>query len=230
MLGSHPAVGTYTELLDRRGQRYPESLRSDILFFAAYARRRAVRRNPLARAHLFSYLDELYSPKSDLEAVGFKLMYSQARENPAVLAYLRLRRVSVVHLVRANLLDVIVSDETARARGRYHSPSVDLDPVTVSLDPGAVVKRLAVLDRQVRIVRRVLAATRIPTIEVSYEDLAADSREFDKILRFLAVRDSSYELTSKLRKLNTLKKPQIVENYREIEGTLSGTRFARFLD
>ena len=49
-------------------------------------------------------------------------MYSHAKETPATLAYLFARRVHVIHLVRANLLDILVSDDTARARGRSTPP------------------------------------------------------------------------------------------------------------
>jgi hypothetical protein len=223
MLGSHPAVATYYELFERQGKGRH--------YFAEYARRHARGRKPLARARLtFSYLDELYAPSAALEAIGFKLMYSHAKENPAVLAYLARRRVRVVHLVRANLLDILVSGATARARSRFHSEGDDLAPVTVSLDPSNVVKRLGALERQSHIVRRALAVTRTPTTEVSYEDLVARPPRFAELLRFLGVADPGRELTAELTKINTSEKRSILSNYDVIESTLRGTRFAVFLD
>jgi LPS sulfotransferase NodH len=231
MLGSHSAVGTYGELFDRRGKGYPGWGRSDILYYAAYARERSARTDPVTRARLcFSYLTDLYSPKPGLDALGFKLMYSHAKENPAVLPYIRLHRVRVVHLVRSNLLDILVSDDTGRARHRFHSAGDDVAPVSVSLDPATVLSRLSALDRQVRVIRRALALTRTPTIEVAYEHLVASPARYEDVLHFLAVGDSGRSLTSNLRKLNTLSKHEIIDNYGDIEQALKGTRFSGFLD
>jgi LPS sulfotransferase NodH len=231
MLGSHPTVGTYGELFDRRGKDYPVWGRSDIRYLAAYSRDRGPRRDPVTRASLcFSYLNELYSPRDGLEAIGFKLMYSHVKETPAVFPYICAKRVRVVHLVRTNLLDIIISDDTARARGSFHSTGPDPDQVTVSLDPATVLARLRALDRQVRVVRRALALTRTPTIEVAYEQLVADPRAFGDVLRFLEVDEPGRDLSSKLQKLNRLTKEQIIDNYGEIESALRPTRFAALLD
>ena len=223
MLGSHPAVRTYFELFDPRGSVPP--------YFAEYAREHSVGRNPLARARLcFTYLDEIYSPQAGLEAVGFKLMYGQARRNPAVIAHLLERRVRIVHLVRSNLLDIVVSRETARARGCFHSAEADAAPVTVSLDPPSVAARLAALDRQVRAVRQLLRLTRSPTIEVTYEHLVGDREGLRAILHFLGVEDADRPLSSELRKMNPFGKRETIANYDEIKAALNSTKFARFLD
>lgn len=222
MLESHEAVDTFREIFDRDAQA-PR-------YFTPYLRRHTTRRNAFTRARLcFPYLDELYAGTSSFDAIGFKLMYVHLKEQPAVVPYIGLRRVRVVHLVRTNLLDVVISDDTARARGQFHARGSDPAPVTVSLDPMTLVGRLDVLDKRVRMVRRLLAVTRTPSIEVSYEGLVADPRRFADILRFLSVRDPDQTLTCGLRKLNTLSKPQIISNYREIEDQLRGTRFAGFL-
>jgi LPS sulfotransferase NodH len=223
MLGSHPAVRRYAELFDPRGK--------DPLFFVQRARQNGTGRNPISQTRLcFSYLDEIYTPAHGLEAIGFKLMYEQPKSNPGVLAYIAWRRVRVIHLVRTNLLDILISGETARARGRFHSTGDDPPPVTVSLDPATVVARLDTLDRRVRLMRRGLAVTRTPTIEVRYEALAADPRGFGEILRFLDVDETGAELTASLRKLNKVERRQLVDNYDEIQDVLGPTRYAAFLD
>ena len=222
MLGSHPAVRTYAELFDPAGK--------DPLFFVQRVRQSGTGRNPISQTRLcFSYLDEIYTPAPGLEAIGFKLMYEQPKSNPGILAYVGLRRVRVVHLIRSNLLDILISNDTARARGRWHSTGDDPPPVTVSLDPTTVVTRLDTLDRRVRMMRRGLAATRTPTIEVRYEELVADPQGFDEILRFLGVGETSARLAATLRKLNKLEQRQLVANYDEIENVLGPTRYAAFL-
>src|SRR5262249_1817765 len=182
------------------------------------------------------YLNKIYSPESALDAVGFKLMYGQARRNGTVVAYLIARRVRIVHLVRANLLDIVVSRETARTRGVFYSsephPSQepDAEPITVSLDPSTIAARLTGLERQVRAMRRLLRLTRAPTIEVTYEDLVARREGFGAILQFLEVEDADRSLSSGFRKINPFGKRQTIANYDEIRVALSSTRFARFLD
>ncbi len=66
---------------------------------------------------VFSYLDELYRQPG---AVGFKLMYSQLRQYPEILAYLVRHHISVVHLVRQNHLDVVISGAVAARTGQTH--------------------------------------------------------------------------------------------------------------
>jgi hypothetical protein len=175
-------------------------------------------------------------PGSERDAVGFKLMYGQARRNAAVVAYLLVRRVRIFHLVRSNLLDIVVSRETADARGRFHSselypsPEPDASPVSVYLDPSTIAARLSAIDRHVHAVRRLLRLTRSPSIEVAYEDLVADREGFRGILRFLGVEDANRSLSSGAHKVNPFGKRQTIANYDEIRVALSGTRFAPFLD
>src|SRR3954447_6645289 len=92
MLGSHPAVGMSFELFDPRGERFQ--------YFAGYVRQRTTRHNPFNRARLcFPYLDRRFAPRSDFDAIGFKLMYSHVKANPAVALYIASHRVRIVHLV-----------------------------------------------------------------------------------------------------------------------------------
>ena len=102
--------------------------------------------------------------------------------------------------------------------------------MTVSLDPGTVLARLRALDRQVRLARRLLAATRAPTVEVTYEGLRADPGGFAAILGFLGVRDPGGGLSSELQKLNRRRKDEIIDNYGAVERVLRDTRFAGFLE
>jgi LPS sulfotransferase NodH len=91
-------------------------------------------------AAVFEYLDGLYQRPG---SVGFKLMYSQLRQNPQILPYLVRRRVRIVHLVRENLLDILLSEELARVTGTSHiSRDQALLQVQVALDPGTLVARV----------------------------------------------------------------------------------------
>jgi len=221
MLRSHDRVETYAELF-QRGATRPSS-------FGGYVAGAGGRRPRVGRPRTFAFLDELYAPRPDIDAVGFKLMYDDLKQHPTVVPYLALHSVHVIHLVRTNLLDILVSIDTARARGAFHSKS-DLQPVTVSVDPATVVRRLRVLDRRVRGARALLALIRAPRIEVSYEQLVSEPGAFADLLRFLRVASPDAPLSTGLRKLNTVGKQQTISNYSEVERALAPTRFARFLD
>src|SRR5687768_11132775 len=69
---------------------------------------------PMRLPYVFSYLNTLYRPP---RTVGFKLMYGQLRKHPEILTYMMIRRLRVVHLIRRNHIDVIVSEEVAKLTG-----------------------------------------------------------------------------------------------------------------
>ena len=75
------------------------------------------------RGLLTAYLDEAFRPRDGIDAVGFKLMDNQAAAIPSLPDVLRAQGVVVVHVVRRNSLDVVLSMELARLSGRWHARS-----------------------------------------------------------------------------------------------------------
>jgi LPS sulfotransferase NodH len=227
MLESHPGIAAYEELFLPHGARRT-TWGGDSEFFDSYYARRARRQWPLARV-LWSlrYLEEVYSSPS-MEAVGLKLMYGQLQAYPWLLAYIALRRVRVVHLVRTNLLDVILSRKTAEARRQYHAQASDsVDHVAVHLQTEQLVSQLESLQRSVDTIRRLLRLLPAPCLEVSYEHLTVGQTALDDVLQFLNVTPKP--LSSRLTKLNRDAKPSLIANYQEVEDALRGTRFECFL-
>jgi LPS sulfotransferase NodH len=230
LLDSHPAVASYEELLLPADHHRQTWGRSDKEFFHEYyARRVARRRWPLATPFwALRYLEELYAPRPGIDAIGMKLMYSQLKQYPWLLAYLVLRQVRVVHLVRTNLLDVVVSQETAQARGRYHAyTSEAVEQTAVELKTEQLVPELEVLQHSVDRIRLLLRLLPTPNIEISYEELGCDDAALDSVFSFLGVRPR--RVTSRFAKLNRDCKQTLIANYQEVERTLRGTRFERFL-
>lgn len=230
MLDNHPSIASYNELLEDTGSDWG---RQDVEFFEPYYARHCKHNYPFSRARwLFRYLNELYSPQRGTEAIGMKLMYTQLWHNPSVLIYMVRHRVRVIHLVRTNHLDILLSQETAEARQQYHAGQDEaVETPTLTLDPDKVISRLTILELGVRIARCILMLLPIKHCEVSYEQLMANPDLVSDILAFLKVRTQpeSSTLVSSFRKLNTHSKPDLIENYAEIERALKGTRFERFL-
>src|SRR5205823_2889123 len=73
------------------------------------------------RGRAGAYLRELFAGRPDARAVGFKMMYGHATRHPQVMAHLRRRGVRVVHLVRANSVDVALSRAFIAARPYGHA-------------------------------------------------------------------------------------------------------------
>jgi hypothetical protein len=233
-LAKHPQVGGYGELLlagvKGRPNWPPDS--DDRPFLAGYVNDRRGRAGEKGWGHyyLFPYLEHLYEPRRDLQAIGFKLMYSQLLRYPEVLVYLRARKVRVLHLVRANLLDIYLSRESlSKRRGPHARSESNREDVKLELDPAALVQALRRLERERTLVRATLRALRLPTCELIYEDLRANEQALYSTLAFLGVGDGNVELSSSLVKLARSSHRESITNYEMIARCLSGTRYERFL-
>jgi hypothetical protein len=228
MLDSHPTISSYEELFLPAEAHQRTWGRADQEFFHEYYARHG-RRRPLATTFwALRYLEKVYAPRPAAEAVGMKLMYSQLREYPWLLAYVVFRRVRVLHLVRTDLLDVVLSQETAKARSQYHALGSDqIDQRAVHLRTGELIPALEGLQRSVDRVRLLLRLLPAASIEISYEELTRGEAAFDPVLRFLGV--APRPLTSRFAKLNRGPKQALIANYDEVERALRGTRFERFL-
>jgi hypothetical protein len=231
MLDSHPAISSYEELFLPAHQDPRTWGRADQEFFHNYYARHASRRFPSSLHETFwalRYLEDLNSPRPSIDAVGMKLMYSQLKDHPWLLAYMVVRRVRILHLVRTNLLDVILSRETARARGQFHALTSDVvAPTAVTLPAEDLVSELECLQRRIDRIRLLLRLLPAPSIELSYEELTRDETAFGPVFAFLGLEP--HPLTSRFAKLNRKPKTALIANYAEVEGVLNGTRFERLL-
>lgn len=167
-------------------------------------------------ARIFAYLDKFYSRPG---AVGFKVMYSQLRQYPEVLLYIAVRRLAVVHLVRRNDLDVILSGELAKATKTFHA-TLDENPQeapAVALDAQAVVNRIGRLEKKRSIMRQLLRILPAPVHEVSYEELNARNEAFLSVCDYLGIpgelEDRSQQRLSKRQRLPLEK---AITNFEEV--------------
>jgi hypothetical protein len=231
MLNSHPRITAYGELLleDGRGKRYGGEL--DLEFFDEFLEVRiGQQRNESSREILFQYLNKVYEPSEDLQALGFKLMYGQFGAYPDLKDYLIGNEIAIVHLIRVNLLDILISKETAVRRNVFHYPAEERpQEVKVRLDPGQILTRLEEQEREVERVKKRFTAFGIPYREIFYEELAADAAKFIDVLEFLGVRPLSFSLRSRLRRMNVLSQSELVSNYAEVKAVLAGSNFVSFL-
>lgn len=178
---------------------------------------------------VFNYLSALYGEGS---TVGFKLMYSQLRRYPEILPYLMRRRIRVVHLVRRNHLDVLISFAVKREIGKAHilTPEDRPSDVEVELDTRSLMRDLRKLELKHAVGRTVLRVARLNHIEVGYEDLVADPAQFDRVSEFLGVPADQGVPQSNILKTRTGNQRQVVANYEDVRAALKGSKFAPLLE
>lgn len=224
LLNTQPGIETHGELFLKHGRLSPAIAgRADYCRFVDTYDNSSVWRVP----RVFTYLNEFYrAPRT----VGFKLMYSQLRRYPEILAYFAFRRVRIVHLVRLNLIDVIVSDELARLTGTSHVQTGKISGVPkVHVDAASLVDRVSKLSENTEVTGRLARLCMCPIIGVTYEALLDGEAEFTRILKFLDMPEPASRPKSVLTKRGSGSHRDSIENYDEIRQILMSTRFLQML-
>lgn len=232
-LAKHPRVGGYGELLlHARGYSGLPTGAEDRPYFTTFLEERGARDGILDRhRYLNEFLDYIYTPRRDLQAIGFKVMYHQALRYPQILAYFRRRRVAVIHLVRTNLLDVLLSREAMKTRRFVHARSEsEREDVKVELDVARLPAELRRLEAEQRIASFIIGALGTPLHNVSYEQLRVDDRALHRTLMFLGVTDGfEHDLASVMVKLAPSSHREGIANFDDVADALGGSRFAYLL-
>lgn len=225
-LASHPTVSAHGELFHPHEHGVPTYGSADVPFFQTYLWACGAGARVTRPYHVARYLRKVFAHRPGQEAAGFKLQYAQAWAQPGLWPYLAFRRARVVHLVRENALDAVVSYATAKARGQFHPRrGDDVASATVTLDPEEVVERLE--ERELRLARgrTTVARFRLPALEVVYEELARGrDHVLARILEFLGAR-ADVSLDSAFVRVNTHPSIESVENAGELRERLAATRF-----
>jgi LPS sulfotransferase NodH len=240
MLNSHPRVKVYTELFIAGSTGMPLWEPRDIEFVNTYWQRHARWPRRLTRQLLtIPYLQRVFA-QPGYEAIGFKYMYDQILRSPLVLPYTALSKVHVVHLIRHNLLDMVISNQIAMKTGVFHVPTDNRPPIPwapepprehkIEVDADEVIEQLSRLHRDRQRVRSWLRFTQSRYLELEYETLLQDPNSFGQIFDFLGLSSPSPRaLHSGLRKIVTTPRSEVVENYCELERAITGTPFGIFL-
>lgn len=179
-------------------------------------------------ARVFHYLDGVYQHRG---AVGFKLMYSQLYRYPELLIYFWTHRVRVVHLVRKNALDFVISQTLKRKIQKAHRLADDppLEDVQIELDPKTLIHRLQVRQRKSKRGQMILRLSGLRSIEIGYEDLQKDPSVFQSLCQFLSI-ETDVMPQSRFQKVRSKTQDQIIKNYSEVKQVLEGTGFLSYLE
>lgn len=190
------------------------------------ARRAGGRIRPV---EVFKYLDALYQQPG---AVGFKLMYSHLRRYPELMAYFLIHRVRVIHLVRKNPLDIVISQALKRKIKKAHrlADEPPLENVQVELNTETLIKKLHIKQRKIKRGQLILRLSGLRSIEIGYEDLQKDPSVFQSLCRFLSLETENVMPQSRFQKIRRESQEQIIKNYSDVKKVLEGTRFVSYLE
>lgn len=178
---------------------------------------------------VFSYLDTFYRPPG---IFGFKLMYKQLGLYPEILAYLIRNRIRVIHLIRRNHLDVLISFAIKAKLGQAHLLSGQSTPDTihVTLDTSKIKKQMERLQKKQSAAKLLLGWSGLPYMNIAYEDLLRDPSNFNNIFEFLSVDSQNLISQSTLIKIRNGGHHEVVTNYDEVKSVLVGSKFASLLE
>lgn len=179
---------------------------------------------------VFSYLNTLYSMPGK---VGFKLMYKQLGLYPEILAYFIKHHTSVLHLVRRNHLDVMLSYAVKAKIGRAHllvGQSAP-DKLQVELDTRNLVSQFTWLQKQQNIARKLLTWSRLPHLEVTYEDVVRDQNHYFPLIGdFLSINARDQMPKSPLTRIRKGEHRDMISNYDQVKQALAGSKFASLIE
>jgi LPS sulfotransferase NodH len=231
LLDSDPSIAAHGELFLRSGEPYPPWGARNVKRFSHFSDRLRRKERGFPRLRTFAYLDHLYQSDCDAQSIGFKLTYDQLVRHPEILFYCVKRGVRVVHLVRRNLLDIVISRELMKQRGVAHATSEhDRRLLRANLNVRTLYVRLWNLDLQMSFCRTSLRTLRVANMEIAYEELLSERSALGSVLEFLGLAaDGADRLTSPLMRLSDKTQSELVENYAAVSRALNGTRFAQFL-
>ena len=165
--------------------------------------------------------------------MGFKLMYGQARKAPAILRYVKDRKLPVILLIRRNPLRILLSllirsrtGEANRALDVAHSTE-KVATTRVKVDAADLLRSLQKVEERNLKWERLVGSN--PSMKVFYEDMVEDmAGELDRMTDFLGLpRQSGLEPPTV--KLNSAAIADIVINYDEVAEHLKGTAFEECL-
>jgi LPS sulfotransferase NodH len=179
---------------------------------------------------VWRYLSGLYSSNN---SAGFKLMYSHVRNYPEALPYLLFKRTKIIHLIRQNYLDIILSEKIAEITGKSHTTdSSEENNSLIYLDSENTLDRIRKLNDNTASMRKIISTLfTCPSIEVYYEDILKDrDSAFSRVQTFLGINKPVQQLESSLKKRQTRPKKEVISNYEEISQLLTKAGFEYLLD
>jgi len=178
---------------------------------------------------VWHYLNQLYAVN---KKTGFKLIFHQAKEHWEFLPYGVFKKVGVIHLVRQNTLDLVLSLLLAQNRGKFHYKDDEKIPsqAPVRIDPAFLIKRINKVHQNHAQAKKMLKFFKLRSIDVYYEDLLEDKRNFKPIWDFIEEDYDKDPPKWQTQKILTQERAQSIQNFEEVERAMRAAGYEHFLN
>ncbi|MBI5620154.1 sulfotransferase [Candidatus Gottesmanbacteria bacterium] len=166
---------------------------------------------------------------SNIHAVGFKLMYTQAIRwrSGKIWEWLRVHHeVKIIHLKRNNLLASYVSTIlTLKTNVIMATNPADIHKIKITINPQECLKYFLIVSTHRKYYDKFFKQSDV--LDIIYEDVVADKeKQLARTLNFLKL--PLVPLTSPLIKLNTTPLPQLIKNYAELRRFFHKSEWSNF--
>ena len=178
------------------------------------------------------YLKNLYTYDGEYDVIGFKLMYDHLFRKPEILVNLISEGYKIVHLVRKNPIDVMVSYAIAKQNKQFFTEQ-EVENKKLHLDPQSFKKDVQKQDFKVSLAGIITRIIPNSVLNITYDDLRQNKDgTLDAIAQFLNVANTQQTTggESTLKKINQQSHQEVIENYAEIKQIFKGTKFAQYLN
>ena len=160
-------------------------------------------------------------------------MYNQIKVQSEILLKIVLDNYKIIHLVRENYLDTILSKKNAWGKGNkgivHTKEEVKIE--AIYLEPLSLLKDISQREFKQKIIKKIVNILPNQVMLVTYESLLSDRDNIlDSISEFLQVKKSGITYNSPLKKISKGTYKEKIANYEDVEKVLSGTRFEKLLN
>lgn len=225
MLDNHPNIKVYNELFLNMDNKSKWADPNQPIFYNY--EKTAPGKRPWKT---IKYLKNLYTYDGKYDAIGFKLMYDHLFRKPEILVNLISEGYKIIHLVRENPVDVMVSYAIAKQQKRFFAEK-EVENKKLYLEPLAFKKEVEKQDFKVNLARSIVKFLPNQVLSITYNDLRQDKDgTLDLITQFLGVPgvEKTGTVESSLKKLNQKSHAETIENYEEVKAIFAGTKFAQY--
>ena len=140
--------------------------------------------------------------------------------------YIKNKNVSAVHIVRKNILAVLVSRKVNKIFETAHTKEKIVTP-QVEIDTNNLLRSIQRLESENAKCESELSS--IPYLKIFYEDFVKDKEQgLNQITDFLGVPSCS-DLQPQTTKLNPTNLKKSIQNYEEVAKALKGTTYETYL-
>lgn len=181
----------------------------------------------------FDYIELLNNYPGCHKAIGFKVMYNQIKVQPEILLKIVLENFKIIHLVRENYLDVVLSKKNAWGKGKKGivRTKEEVKTEAIYLETLSLLKEISQREFKQKMIKKIVNALPNQVMVVTYESLLSDrDRILSSVAEFLKVKNSEITYNSPLKKISQGTYKDKIANYEEVKKALSSTKFEGLLN